>query len=436
MASSETPVEAPPSSARRSRGLARIKVGIRSEFHLVLFVTAFNALPFVLAPMKAAALGPAERGYFAYFQAALLIIINISVLGSRLSAYKNSAFKSRRFDVPARPLVTLTLPIALLLGLCTLVLKVDLPLAVQIGIGVAAITAPLYTVLQVEMAHVQSQFLSMRILMLSAIPTAVDFILSASLLAFGHFTLRSAIAIALLAESARLGVVLTSRLVDRSRYRRAQDGSDQTRPDRLGTFWRDSLRYSLPSGAPVLTSNVDVLIFGAVASPSELGLYAIAKIGFNLTQLAGQSVEGRALAALRAGPRSKAFRRTSTSFVGLCGLIALMGSGAVLILFPNEFSPAAQVVPVLVAGGAFFTYSRWVLANLAIVGNAAASWMVSLLTIAACVGSSCLIAATGNQSVMTMGILFTSAQLVSLICVTVAAFILNSRSTATSREGY
>jgi hypothetical protein len=59
------------------------------EFQLILAITACNGLPFVLAPAKAAALGPADRGHFAYFQAALLIMINISVFGARWSVYKN-----------------------------------------------------------------------------------------------------------------------------------------------------------------------------------------------------------------------------------------------------------------------------------------------------------------------------------------------------------
>jgi O-antigen/teichoic acid export membrane protein len=307
----------------------------------------------------------------------------------------------------------------------------DLPSSTQFGLLALIVAAPLYTLFQVELAHAQIAFIPGRILLLSAAPVLVDFVASAIFLAAGRFTIQAVVIVALTAEASRLFLSLHLRRRDR----RIDVCNSSARHDlaQVAAFWPDSLKFSVPSAAPIIASNIDVLILGIFVRPAQLGIYAVAKIGFNLTQLAGQAIEGRALVNLRNGPRAKEFRATLGAFVVLASLIALAGAAAVLTLFPDSFSPAAPIVPALVLAGVVFTIIRWVVASLATEGgNARLSWYSSACILGSSVLAPAAIMFMPDRGVTSMALLALAAQLASAASTAVLVRFVAARQRVSS----
>ena len=344
------------------------RFGLRNDFTLLAAITISSALPFTLAPLKAAALGPADRGNFAYFQAGILVITNLSILGSRLSAYKNHLTGTGRLNVRRSPLFLLTLPLAALLAFLIVILNPGLPRIVQMGIVAAAIVAPFFTLLQIELANAQMENHATRILLVTVVPILLDFAGSALLLARGEFTLRSVVVLAVGVEFARVAFAIGGYAKD---ARRASRVGGPNRPTvRNRPFWRDSLKFAIPATAPVLSSNVDILIFAALVRPAQLGIYSVAKIGFSLILVASQSLEGKMIAGLNAGIRHRDFLHPLWAFTLLSISLSAGATSAVLIFFPHSFAAAASLISILVIAGWLFSLARWTLAHFAAQGRA------------------------------------------------------------------
>ncbi|GAA4740219.1 hypothetical protein GCM10023350_25830 [Nocardioides endophyticus] len=383
--------------------MVRIRLNKTSLSGLVILGS--NALPFVLAPARASALDVDGRGALAYFQAALLVIINVSILGARPAAYKHHLSGDSRFSVPYGGLVTSSLCVAFPVGAVCVALGYDYPRSVMIAIVICVAIAPLYTILQFELVDAQLRQLQKRIVMLVGVPSLVDVGVSSILLASGQYSLHAAIAVCIAVEAARIMLAMTFRLVDYigSHGANFADG-----------LLRDCWKLSVTNVAPTIVLNIDVIILGAVSTPQILGVYAVGKIGFTLALVVSNATEGAAVGALL-HRRAAATVRPIVETAALTLLISVAGIIAVLLLFPSDFHEAAHILPMLAIAGLAYGVNRWLLIGLAAVSGRGAT-ILSLANVAIALVCCLAVAQVAPDRVVLYAATYLAVQVLAVAC--------------------
>jgi hypothetical protein len=337
-------VTGPP--ARVLKALPRRKFGM--DVVLVMVVGVSACLPFMLAPFRAIILGPGVRGEFAFFQSAVSIIGLTCTLGLRLACYQLGLFGVNRYSIRYQSLAVASI-------LCGAV--VAIPAAIVAFNSVSSlvgyfILASLvlcigYAFNQVETANSQNLQLRRRIAATTASPALVEFLVNMLLMLVQRLNLIVSMAITILAEAIRGALAVVWNRHDRRNV--------ELPPSHFSNnaLYRASLISAPAAVVPLLSGNLDVLMYGALVETAALGHYVVAKLGFSAMLVAGTVLEGRAITLVgRLG-----LFRTIAIVVGIGGGLALAGGAAGWVLTPvvfgREFIESANAFPAAAAAGFF-----------------------------------------------------------------------------------
>lgn len=341
----------------RSNGMLR-RNSLGKDSALVLVVAVSAALPFLLAPLRAQVLGPAGRGEFAFFQAALTTVGMASALGLRVACYQIGYLANDRFAVSYMKLgVTSVLASMIVLIPLFWVSANQFSSLLTWSIASLVLLAPSFAMNQIEFANASFQQNRLRIGQATAVPALVEFAFSLLAFALSVYTLGLGVLIAIFAQGQRLATAWIWHI---------KDGLQATRHSNVKFFPRRhvekallvaSIKNAPTAVVPLLSGNLDVFIIGTMATPDILGRYAVAKLGFSALLIAASIFEGRAISLVSIRGRKGGL----LIILSICGTMVIACGGAGLILTPvifgQEFSASAQAFPVLaLAGGLSFIF--------------------------------------------------------------------------------
>lgn len=316
-----------------------------------LVVLCVGALPLLLAPWRAAALEVDGRGEFAYFQAALASIISVCVLGVRGAAWKHQLVGSARYKIKLRWLAIPSLMTAVVVGFLAVYPALDRPQIISISLVLVVVISPLYNVIQIELVDAQHAGDYKSVAALTAGPAIADLVSSIPLLCLNIYTIQTAVVGALFVEAVRIGLAVT---------RRAMRRPTSIAPKRRvlsAQFLTDVRRLGPVEIVLTLSVNVDVLILGASGSSSDIGIYAVAKLGMTLVILGSVIAEGRYLVAT--GARDKLAAMISLPL--LVVVVTAVSWVVVTLTFPESFHAAVPLIPILCVSGAAYCALRWLM---------------------------------------------------------------------------
>lgn len=316
-------------------------------------------LPLALAPIRARVLGPSGRGEFAYFQAALSVITAVSAIGIRHAYYAVTTpgdprphLKSRRITLSASGLsLGLGIPLAWI-GFASLSSTVGW------SILIVALGGPLFAMTQLEVASAQRDGRRKRIVAFAGLPSLVEFVGNIALLALRSLTLWTAITVTLFSELSRSLAGIRARALDKPHLA----PRDMVV---LRTFEKASWILAPATLVPILASNIDSLIYGALAPTSQLGLYAVAKIATSILLLGAITLEGYFLQDVFQRGLRKALGRNGLALIGVAAAGAVLGLLLVPLLFGAAYHAAALAFPLSATAGTLGVIYVWFSAHLA-----------------------------------------------------------------------
>lgn len=365
------------STPPRSRARLRRLVPTRESLPTFLVLGA-AVLPLALAPLRARFLGPEGRGEFAFFQAAVMVITAAAGGGIRHAYYGQPLKGERRSQLWTRRLWTPAILLALVAAVpLAAAAFVSLSPVVAAGVVVIAFGAPLFALVQLEMADAQYHQRQFRVAGLTSVPACVEFVANIALIVLRALTLTSAVIVTIASEAARGVCAVIYRRRDLARANRLPPDSSASRA--LG---RSALNYLPATLVPLVAANVDSIAYGALGHAALLGVYSVAKLVPTFLLLTAGVSEGRFIA--RSG-RDGIARASVTLMLPLLGLAVLAAAaGAVLVepLFGTPFAgarPAFAVTALVGVGGALYV---WLVAICARRGLSRVSTWSSVIVLA------------------------------------------------------
>ena len=364
-----------------------------------LLVLGAAFLPLALAPIRARFLGPEGRGEFAFFQAAVMVItaaagggIRHAYYGQSLKGGLRSQLWTRRLWTPAIVLATIAaIPLALA-GF------VSVDPVVGAGVIVIALGAPLFALVQLEMADAQYQQRQFRVAGLTSVPACLEFVANIALILLRSLTLTTAVVVTVTSELARGVCAIVYSRRDLARGERPTKDPAASR-----SLARRAIHFLPATLVPLVAANVDAIVYGAMGHTAVLGVYSVAKLVPTFLLLAASVSEGRFIA--RAGRDGIA--RTSVAFLlpllGLGALATAAGSVLVEPLFGAPFAgarPAFVVTALVGVGGALYV---WLVAICARRGLSRVSMWSSVLVLAVGASGSVLVGLSPDLDPLIMG---------------------------------
>ena len=133
----------------------------------------------------------------------------------------------------------------------------------------------------------------------------------------------------------------------------------------LRTFEKASWILAPATLVPILASNIDSLIYGALAPTSQLGLYAVAKIATSILLLGAITLEGYFLQDVFQRGLRKALGRNGLALIGVAAAGAVLGLLLVPLLFGAAYHAAALAFPLSATAGTLGVIYVWFSAHLA-----------------------------------------------------------------------
>jgi O-antigen/teichoic acid export membrane protein len=314
----------------------------RGQIGLTATVIVAAALPFLLTPWKAQALGPSGRGEVGYFGAAFTIILACAALGVRYAYYEVRSERGMRVHLKAPRMVALAYGTA---GLATIgfvaVGARSMSVAVIVGLLIAWAISPVQLLTQTELAEAQSALKRKRVAALSSTPALFESVATLILLVVKQMTVTASIAVTTVSEVLRGLVGASFRRRDRDRTVPALDVT------------RRLLVLSPVGLLPILVANADTIVFAWFVPTAVLGEYSVAKLAINVMLLVALTIEGT---VVRAGRRVVAGVVAGLTICAAVG--ALLGYALTPLLFGAGFDATRYAFIVTsVAGllGALFT---------------------------------------------------------------------------------
>lgn len=347
------------------------------QIALTVFVLAAAALPFLLTPWKAQALGPDGRGQVAYFQSALTLVFGVAAMGTRLAYYEACSSGSRTARVAWRGLLLMaTLTAWLTAAVFVFLGSGTMPWFVLVGIGLAAVLAPLQVVVQVRTAQAQAESRRGAVAAVTSTSALVESAGTLLLLLWRHMTVVASMGLTLLSEFIRALVALFSR-----RGALTDDHSVASE-----NIVRRAVILAPAVLLPIVIANIDTLVMGALVPTALLGQFVVAKLAINVMLLVAVTLEN---VAIRAGRRESI--RIDLCLVSLAVAGAVAGYFATPILFGDAFAPAQPAFLVTSAAGLLGTMFTLRAARLSWRGRGRAVAVASVLAVATAVVLSVLI---------------------------------------------
>lgn len=323
---------------------------------LLVGVVGFSAaLPFLLAPLRAQVLGPAGRGEFAFFQSSLTTVGVAAALGVRIACYQVQFLAEDRFRISyMRMTIASFISSAVVAAPLFFVAYLQFSPFVAWTIGALVLLAPSFVINQIEFASANYGRNGTRIAGASSVPAIVDFGLSIAAFVLKQYTLIVGIFIAIFAQMVRLLAAWKWHVADRSRIAPTHRKADRSVERNLFVA---SLRNAPAAIIPLLSGNIDVLIFGVFIKPEILGHYVVAKLGFTALLIAASVLEGRAIRLVTRSRRLKGLLKVAAIAIGLVIVSGVLGWILTPVVFGMEFMASAQAFPLLsFAGGLAFLF--------------------------------------------------------------------------------
>jgi hypothetical protein len=206
-----------------------------------------------------------------------------------------------------------------------------------------------YAFNQVETANAQNLQLRHRVATTTASPALVEFLANMLLMLIQRLNLVVSMVITLMAEATRGALAVVWNRRDRRKF--------GLPPSKFSNnaLYRASLISAPAAVVPLLSGNLDVLLYGAIVETTSLGHYVVAKLGFSAMLVAGAVLEGRAIALVdRLG-----VSRAIAVMAGVGGTLALVGGVAgwtlTPLVFGRDFIESADAFPAA-AGAGFLAY--------------------------------------------------------------------------------
>ena len=383
------PTEAGPSSPGRWRTLAP-----------TLLVLLAGFLPLALAPLRARYLGPAGRGEFAYFQAAVMVVTAAAGGGIRHAYYGQDRVGERRGELWTARLWLAALVLGALAGVpLAATALVSLGPVVAAGVLVITVGAPLSALVQLEMAEAQLVQRQYRVAGLTSVPAVVEFVANVALLLARSLTVASAI-------SVTIGSELTRGVAAAVYHRR--DGRSASRPARdavaSAALAKRALQYLPATLVPLVAANVDALVYGALGHSSPLGVYSVAKLVPTFLLLVASVWEGQFLALVEKRGVVAASVALLVPLTALGAVAAAAGSFLVEPLFGGAFAAARSAFPVTAGVGLVAALYVWFVALCAKRRMRRVSIVSSGITLTVCLVGAVLVSSTGTPSPTVMGL--------------------------------
>ncbi len=381
----------------------------RKDAVLVAGTMFASALPFLLAPVRAQLLGPAGRGEFAYFQSSIMIIFAVSALGIRHAVYRAQKQGLERFQYGTLPLLGFSLVVSVACGAVLAAFASNgLSTEVAAVVLVVSLFGPIYAVTQLEVANAQLSHHRKRIGVLAGAPAVLEFVVSVVLVVVRQLNVATAIATTLFAELVRNIASVSWRAADRRRA----DLTSRTQSRWDTGLLRTSIIAAPAVAVPVLASNLDMIIYGALVGSTPLGMYAVAKLGFTVMVLTALTLEGRIVRRLaHTGPR-----RSAIVIVGLAlplaAFVALGGVALFPLAFGSAYEEARVAFPIAAAAGVFGAVFVSFLAISAYNERQRAALLAAVVSLATLAVGAVLVSALGVATASTMCSVLLIAQIV------------------------
>jgi O-antigen/teichoic acid export membrane protein len=333
----------------------KVKPGLGGDSLMILVVGISAALPFLLAPLRAQVLGPAGRGEFAFFQSSLTTVAVASALGVRIACYQVGFLSDNRFTIGYFRMGVLSIVSASFLVIpLTVIAFMQFSATTAFMIAALVLLAPSFVINQIEFATASYGHHRGKIANASSLPALIEFVFSVVAFAAHQYTLLVGVFTAIFAQVARLVVAWKWHLQDRGKLSAAQ----RRRVPRLErALYRASLKNAPAAVIPLLSGNLDVLIFGTMISTDVLGHYVVAKLGFTALLIVASVFEGRAIGLVTNLGRIRGL----ITIGAVAGVLVLLCGTAGWVLTPIVFGPefvaSAYAFPLLAtAGGLAFVF--------------------------------------------------------------------------------
>jgi O-antigen/teichoic acid export membrane protein len=356
-------------------------------------------LPLALAPVRARFLGPEGRGEFAFFQAAVMVITAAAGGGIRHAYYGQSLKGERRAQLWTW---RLWLPSILLALLGAVPLAVAGFISVNPVVGAAVVVvafgAPLFALVQLEMADAQYHQRQFRVAGLTSVPAVVEFVANIALIVVRALTLTSAVVVTVVSEAAR-GICA----VDFARHDAARTTRLPKDPVASRALARRAIHYLPATLVPLVAANIDAIVYGAMGHTAVLGVYSVAKLVPTFLLLAASISEGRFIARAGRDGIGRASVSLMLPLLGLGVLAAAGGSVLVVPLFGEPFAgarPAFVVTALVGVGGALYV---WLVAICARRGLSRVSMRSSAVVLAVGATGAVLLGMSPDLSPVVMG---------------------------------
>lgn len=326
-----------------------VRASSRRDFILVAVVSFAAIMPFLLAPIRAQILGPAGRGEFAFFQSSVTAAGIFSALGLRFACYELNFLKSHRFSFRiSRLFIYAMLGAGIIIVPTTWVAFNEISPIVGFAIAATLLLAPGAALVQIETANANFVQRRERIAKLSSVPPVFEFLVTLVLVVLQKFNLLFALLITLGAEAIRTTTAGIWYFRDRHKHNHRSSAVDRRMEKRLVTA---SFKNAPAVVTPLLSGNLDILLFALWAPTTVLGHYAVAKLGFSVLVIIGSVLEGRFLASFRRQSKIRGLVNVVVCAGVLAAVCGITGWWLVPIIFGMEFTPSAMAFPFLAGAG-------------------------------------------------------------------------------------
>lgn len=354
-------------------------------------------VPFLLAPLRAQALGPDGRGEFAFFQASLSVIAAVSALGVRHAYYLHVVNSSDRYSLRGSRFNLVTTSFGLVAGVpLSLIAYNSISALCGIAVFVVAMGGSIYATVQIEVANAQQKALRSRIGALAAVPAPVEVVGSVLLLILERLTATTAMITTIFAEIFRSFVAQWLRRRDK----RLTRNSDL---DLAQRFMKSAIKFAPATLVPLLVVNIDSLIYGALLPISYVGLYAVAKIATTVLLLGAATMEGKFLRSVQKCGIGRTVGISTLVLIPIGVLVAFTGFALVPPLFGAAFSAAAAAFPLTAVAGVFGAFYVWTSAACAQGGLYRSSFISALIVLGFISLGSIVVSNIGAVGVTIMG---------------------------------
>lgn len=321
----------------------------RRDFLLVTVVALSAVLPFLLAPIRAQILGPSGRGEFAFFQSSVTTAGIFAALGLRFACYQLNYIQDNRFRFRTPRLAVYSLAGAMFVIVPTSwIAFTQLSPVTGLAVAAAILLAPGSAIVQIETANANFTQRRGRIAAVSSSPPVLEFFGTLLLVVVQRFNLLVAIVTTIMAELLRSILAVVWHLADRRSVSKDKTTADPLLERRIVAA---SIRSAPAVVIPLLSGNLDILLFGLFTESAVLGQYAVAKLGFSAMLIAASVLEGRFLAAFRRRPKGRAVLGVVLVALALALLSGAAGFILTPVLFGSDFVPSSLAFPCLALAG-------------------------------------------------------------------------------------